>query len=103
MHKNTPMSSLIGQHFGHDSLGVITGITKNFNFNSLHYKVETMFLFNQKEWGFRNLSVKINGSKTADALAFIKTVWTNNFPERPFECQFLDDHFNEVYKADTQV
>jgi putative ABC transport system permease protein len=101
--KNTPLASLIGQHFGNDSLGVITGISKNFNFNSLHYKVETMFLFNQKEWGFRFLTVKINGSKTADALAFIKNVWTSNFPDRPFEYQFLDDHFNEVYKADTQV
>jgi putative ABC transport system permease protein len=101
--KNIPLASLIGQHFGHDSLGVITGIAKNFNFNSLHYKVETMFLYNQKEWGFRNFSVKINGGKTADALAFIKSVWTSNFPDRPFEYQFLDDHFNEVYKADTQV
>jgi putative ABC transport system permease protein len=101
--KNKPLASLIGQHFGNDSLGVITGISKNFNFNSLHYKVETMFLFNQKEWGFRFLTVKINGSKTADALAFIKNVWTSNFPDRPFEYQFLDDHFNEVYKADTQV
>lgn len=101
--KNTPMSSLIGQHFGNDSLGVITGIAKNFNFNTLHYKVETMFLFNQKEWGFRYLSVKINGSKTADALAFIKSVWTNNFPDRPFEYQFLDEHFAEIYKTDTQV
>jgi putative ABC transport system permease protein len=101
--KNTRLSSLIGQHFGHDSLGVITGISKNFNFNSLHYKVETMFLVNQKEWGFRQLSVKINGGKTSDALAFIKSVWTKNFPDRPFEYQFLDDHFNDVYKADDQV
>jgi putative ABC transport system permease protein len=101
--KNTPLASLIGQHFGHDSLGVITGISHNFNFNSLHYKIETMFIMNQKDWGFRQLSVKINGSKAKEALAFIKTTWANNFPERPFEYQFLDDHFNEVYKADDQV
>jgi putative ABC transport system permease protein len=101
--KNTPLASLIGQSFGNDSLGVITGISKNFNFNSLHYKVETMFMFNQKNWGFSQLSVKINGGKADAALAFIKSVWTKNFPDRPFEYQFLDDHFNDVYKADDQV
>ncbi|WP_214073172.1 ABC transporter permease [Mucilaginibacter sp. dw_454] len=101
--KNAKLSSLIGQHFGHDSLGVITGISKNFNFNSLHYKVETMFMIYQRDWGFSQLSVKINGNKADDAVAFIKSVWTKNFPDRPFEYQFLDDHFNDVYKADNQV
>ncbi|MCC8424892.1 ABC transporter permease [Mucilaginibacter sp. UR6-11] len=101
--KNTPIASLIGQSFGNDSLGVITGISKNFNFNSLHYKVETMFMFNQRNWGYSQLSVKINGGKTNEALAFIKSVWTKNFPDRPFEYQFLDDHFNDVYKADAQI
>jgi putative ABC transport system permease protein len=101
--KNTRLSWLIGQHFGHDSLGVITGISKNFNFNSLHYKVETMFMFNQKDWGYNQLSVKINGNHPHDAVAFIKSVWDKNFPDRPFEYQFLDDHFNDVYKADNQV
>jgi putative ABC transport system permease protein len=103
MPKNAPMSALIGQHFGHDSSDVITGIAKNFNFNSLHYKVETMFMINQHNWGFRQLSVKINGSRSSEAVAFIKSVWDKNFPDRPFEYQFLDDHFNEVYKADNQV
>src|SRR6266542_3589295 len=98
-----PMQSLLGKHFGFDSLGTIVGIAKDFNFNSLHYKIETMFMFNQKDWGFSNMSVKINGSKASDALAFIQSVWQKNFPDHPFEYQFLDDHFAEVYRADTQV
>jgi putative ABC transport system permease protein len=103
MPKNASMASLIGQHFGHDSLSVITGICKNFNFNSLHYKIETMFLVYQRDWGYRQLSVKINGNRASQAVAFIKSIWDKNFPDRPFEYQFLDDHFNEVYKADNQV
>ncbi len=97
------MSSLIGERFGNDSLGRITGIAKNFNFNSLHNKIETMYLFNQKEWGFSYLSVKINGDKASEAIAAIKAVWARNIPDMPFEYQFLDDHFNDVYKADQQV
>ena len=95
--------SLLGKHFGYDSLGTIVGIAKDFNFNSLHYKIETMFMHSQKEWGFKNMSVKINGAKAATALPFIQSVWQQNFPDHPFEYQFLDDHFAEVYRADTQV
>jgi putative ABC transport system permease protein len=30
-------------------------------------------------------------------------VWKNNFADHPFEYQFLDEHFKDVYRADTQV
>jgi putative ABC transport system permease protein len=96
-------ASLIGSQFGFDSLGTITGIAKNFNFNSLQYKVEPMFIFSQNQWSFRDVSVKINGGNTKAALAFIKSTWDRVNPDNPFEYQFLDDHFNEVYKADNQV
>jgi putative ABC transport system permease protein len=98
-----PYASLIGERFGVDSLGTITGVAKDFNFNSLHYKIEPMCLFSQNQWGFRDVSVKINAGQTSVALAFIKAKWHNLYPDYPFAYQFLDDHFNEVYKADNQV
>jgi putative ABC transport system permease protein len=97
------LSSLIGKHFGFDSAGYIVGIAKDFNFNSLHYKIETMFLFNQKEWGFSTMSVKVAGGRSKEALAFIQSAWSRIFPDRPLSYQFLDDHFTEVYQADAQV
>ena len=102
-HPKYPMSSLLGAQFGFDSLGTIVGVAKNFNFNSLQYKIEPMFLVSARGFGFRNISVKINGSNTASAIAFIKSKWDSVYPDYPFEYQFLDDHFNEVYKADNQV
>jgi putative ABC transport system permease protein len=98
-----PMSWLLGKNFGFDSIGTIVGIAKDFNFNSLHYKIETMFMYNQKDWGFGNLSVKIRAGKASDALAAVQSIWKNNCPDHPFEYQFLDDHFAEVYRADLQV
>jgi putative ABC transport system permease protein len=97
------LSSLIGRHFGFDSAGVIVGIAKDFNFNSLHYKIETMFLFSQKDWGFTTLSVKIHGGKEKEAVSYIQSTWSRLFPDRPLAYQFLDDHFTEVYRADAQV
>jgi putative ABC transport system permease protein len=103
--KNEPDKSiphLIGKHFGFDSTGEIVGIARNFNFNSLHYKIETLFLFNFDK-GFSSASVKIRGGRTDEAIAFIQSAWRDIFPDRPLEYQFLDDHFAEVYRADTQV
>ncbi|MBS1502039.1 MAG: FtsX-like permease family protein, partial [Bacteroidetes bacterium] len=101
-HPNRPLSSLVGEHFGFDSLGTIVGVAKNFNFNSLRYKVEPMFMISARKFGFSYVSIKINGSRTADAIAFIKSKWNSVNPDNPIEYQFLDDHFNEVYKADQQ-
>ena len=98
-----PMSSLLGERFGYDSLGTITGIAKDFNFNSLHYKIETLFILATEQGGFNTMSVKINGGKVPEALDFIKSTWKSTLPELPLEYQFLDDHFNEVYKVDDQV
>lgn len=100
-HKGKNMESLLGQRFGFDSLGVITGIAKDFNFNSLHYKIETLFLVNGK--GFNQMSVKINGGRAKEAVAFIQSTWQKEFPGVPFEYQFLDEHFKEVYSVDNQV
>jgi putative ABC transport system permease protein len=97
------MSWLLGKNFGFDSSGTIVGIAKDFNFNSLHYKIETMFMYNQKDWGYSNISVKINGDKAKDAIAFIQSVWDKDCTGHPFTYQFLDDHFADVYRADSQV
>jgi putative ABC transport system permease protein len=102
-YKNKPMSWLLGKHFGFDSLGYIVGIARDFNFNSLHYKIETMFMFNQKDWGFGTVSVKINGGKAKESIAFIQSAWKSIFPDHPFDYQFLDDHFKEVYRTDAQI
>jgi putative ABC transport system permease protein len=103
--KNEPNKSvehLLGKHFGFDSAGTIVGIARNFNFNSLHYKIETLFLLNFNQY-FSTVSVKIRGGHTDEALAFIQSTWRRLFADHPLEYQFLDDHFAEVYRADTQV
>jgi len=100
-------TSLIGKRFGFDSsghlVGQIVGVAKDFNFNSLHHKIETMFLFNQTQWGLNTASVKINGSRAKDALTYIESVWKKINPGIPYEYKFLDDHFKDVYRADSQI
>jgi len=104
--KDTPgaeMTSLLNKQFGFDSTGQIIGIAKDFNFNSLHNKIETLFICATSDWGYTDMSVKIAGGKTKEALAFLQSTWQKYFPRQPFRYEFLDDHFEEVYRADAQV
>ena len=88
---------------GMDSSGRIIGIAKDFNFNSLHHKIETLCIFNQKDWGYAEMSVKINGANAGNAIALIKSTWEKMVPDIPFDYTFLDQHFEEMYRADNQV
>jgi putative ABC transport system permease protein len=100
------IESLIGRQFGFsgmDSAASIVGIVRDFNFNSLHHKVETLTIFNQKDWGYDEASVKIAGDRAPEAIAHLESVWNSVIPERAFEYEFLDDHFTDLYRADRTV
>ncbi|HYE55424.1 MAG TPA: ABC transporter permease [Chitinophagaceae bacterium] len=101
-----PVQSLIGRRYGFpwaDSTATIIGVSEDFNFNSLHHKIETLTIHAQTEWGFNEMSVKINGSKAKEAIAFVQDTWNKMFPDQPFEYVFLDEHFQTLYQADMQV
>jgi len=102
----TSVEKVIGKMFGFggmDSTGRIVGVARDFNFNSFHHKIETLCMFNQKEWGFGEMSVKINGRQTTEALNHIQNTWARMVPDMPLEYKFLDEHFNELYRSDNQV
>ncbi len=101
-----PIESVVGKMFGFgglDSTGRIIGVAKDFNFNSLHHKIETLCIFNQKDWGYGEMSVKINGANASESIKFIRETWAKLVPDIPFDYKFLDQHFDELYRADNQV
>ena len=103
---NASYETLLGKMFGFsgmDSSGKIIGVAKDFNFNSLHHKIETLLIFNQKDWGYGEMSVKINGAKSKEAIKYLEANWATLVPDIPFEYKFLDEHFAEMYRADNQV
>jgi putative ABC transport system permease protein len=93
-------AGLGGYH--NDSLGTIIGVAKDFNFNSLHYKINTLQMSVHPEWGYDEMSVKIDGARAEEAIAFIKRTWESNI-SYPFDYSFLDDHFERLYQSDKQM
>jgi putative ABC transport system permease protein len=106
--KELAMKNPIGTQVGHgwyhnDSLGTIIGVTEDFNFNSLHHKVNTLSMVVHADWGYDEMSVKIAGDNASEAIAFVKRVWDAHVPSYPFTYSFLDEHFELLYRSDEQM
>lgn len=106
--KELNLDNPVGVAAGHswypdDSLGTIIGVVSDFNFNSLHYKVNTLAIVVHEEWGYEELSVKIDGDQIEASIAEVERVWNNLVPSWPFQYSFLDDHFEELYRSDQQM
>jgi len=79
----------------------VVGVIKDFHTYSLQHKVEPMVLLmppvaSQED----NLYVKINTSKTPEALAFIEKVYKQFDKSNPVEFHFLDQNFAQQYATE---
>ncbi|WP_026632293.1 ABC transporter permease [Dyadobacter alkalitolerans] len=90
----------VGARFGYGEIrGQIVGVTKDYHFESLHQKVAPIVMFAQTD-RLGSMSVHISGSNIKDALAHIESVWRKQFPDRPFEYEFLDQKFRVLYATE---
>ncbi|MBS1978000.1 MAG: ABC transporter permease [Bacteroidetes bacterium] len=99
-----PIGTPAGQSWYEDnSLGSIIGVVKDFNYNSLYTKIGMLAIVCKPEWGYDEVSIKIDGANAQEAIAAIKEVWDKNISTYPFAYSFLDEHFNNLYRSDQQV
>ncbi|MEP5612492.1 MAG: FtsX-like permease family protein [Cyclobacteriaceae bacterium] len=103
--KESPIGKKIERWDG-KKLGSVIGLIADYNFSSLHVKVEPMFirLFREPDEdepaGYYHLRVRSKDlTKTVDS---IEEGWEKLFPESIFEIEFLDQKLNIHYKADKQ-
>ncbi len=82
--------------------GPVIGVAKNFNFNSLHHVVAPLAISVQ-DWGFDEVSVRIEAGEAAEALADIEKAWAQFITDRPFSYEFLDQHFAALYATEQQM
>ena len=80
----------------------IIGVMNDFHFETLHEKISAMILLlpppSQNPYGF--ISVKINGNNVKGALAHIEQTWRRLLPETPYDYTFLNERFDNLYKAE---
>lgn len=106
--KELALKETVGAPAGHgwydkDSLGSIIGVVKDFNFNSLHYKVNTLSMVVHPDWGYDELTIKLAAGRTEEGIALARELWQKHVPGYPFDYTFLDQHFAVLYSSDKQM
>ncbi|RDC65553.1 ABC transporter permease [Adhaeribacter pallidiroseus] len=88
---------------GNDSIGhVVVGILKDFNFQSLHQKVEPLVLTaNTRQASF--IVVKVQGADMAGTLAQLEQKWNAFDPKHPFDFTFMNDRLQNQYQAEMKL
>jgi len=81
--------------------GTIQAVVKNFHIASLHDPISPLVIFLFDD--FLNLMyIKIDGKDIPGSLARLESIWNERVKNRPFEYDFLDDHYNQLYQLEQQ-
>lgn len=90
-----------------DRIFTIVGVVQDYNHHSLKKAVDPMVLFFDKEGVYSNyIAVKMeqmgDDKPYQNMVASIEKVYREVYPASDFDYYFLDEQFNEQYKADQQ-
>jgi putative ABC transport system permease protein len=80
--------------------GRIIGVLKDGHYRSLHHKISPLVFLLNRDWSYGVILVRFAGEQ---ALAHIKNVWEKINPISPFELQFLDQTYEQLYRKEDQI
>ncbi|HMJ67413.1 MAG TPA: ABC transporter permease [Cyclobacteriaceae bacterium] len=81
--------------------GKIIGVVKDFNYASLHSRVEPVMLAMTDYVG--RISIRMEGNNFPATIDQIQKKWSELISYLPFDYSFLDVTFDQQYKADQQL
>ena len=79
----------------------VIGIVKNFNFNSLREQVSPMGLFYTEERG--KIAVRFKSADVFSLISAVENKWKSIAPNQPFSYSFMDEDFNNIYRAEQRI
>jgi len=80
----------------------VIGVVRDFHMASLHKIIMPQFIGNDPRY-LNDLCIKISPVNTARTVALLKEKWKAIDPNRPFEYTFLDETFDQSYKAEERL
>jgi putative ABC transport system permease protein len=89
-------------NWGLGKKGVVIGVTKDFNFSSLHETINPLIIHILPDW-YGKVTLKISNTNISETIARIESKMKALDPESPFEYSFLDEDFANLYKAEQQT
>lgn len=98
--KNPLQEEVIFSDNGRQEKLRVIGVYKDFNFESLKHEVRPLAIrLTNNSW---NLMVRYEGS-SKDAVASIEKLWKQYAANEPFDYAFLDQNFDELFRAEQRM
>lgn len=82
--------------------GEIIGIVKDFHFSSLHQPIAPLAIF-PEEWQFSKVFVRLPAGDKTQHLAGVRDVYTSLVNHRPFDYEFVDAQFQNLYTNEQRM
>jgi len=79
----------------------VVGVVKDFHWNSLKVDNSPVLFILNNQWG-AYFSIKMNLSNIPETIDYVESTFNTIYPKNAFDYYFLDDNFNNQYKADLQ-
>ncbi len=79
----------------------ILGIYKDVHNESFHQKISPTALMNYTRM-LDKIMIKINGQNRKAAIAHVERVWNEIIPDLPFQYNFLEDKYDNLYETETK-
>ncbi|MDX1628733.1 MAG: FtsX-like permease family protein [Fulvivirga sp.] len=79
----------------------VIGVIKDFHFESMEQPIGNLALKLGKSTGYT--SAKVNSTDYSATLDQMKSLWNKFAPELPFDYEFLDSAFGEMYRAEKRL
>ncbi len=83
-------------------VGKIIGVVKDFNYTSLHDNVNPLII---QIWRPRSnfITLRLKAGNISSALSQLEASWKKIVPDSPFNYSFLDEDFDNLYKAEQKL
>ncbi len=79
----------------------IIGVAKDFFYDSFRQKLKPSALW-YADWN-SHINIKINNQNTAQSIKYIEGIWNEFAPQIPFEYEFLDKTYGQLYKSEEEL
>jgi putative ABC transport system permease protein len=82
--------------------GTIIGVVNDVHFQSLHSGTEPLIFSMRPHWYYR-IPVRIRPENIAGTMGFLESSWNEVAPEWPFQYSFVDQDYENLYRAELRL
>lgn len=91
----------VGKQIVDDGPKTIIGVIKDFHMHSMHLQIQPLILKVNRAY-VNYIAVKVTGEDLPETISFLKKTIAERSPY-PFEYQFLDERFDQLYKSELKL